>query len=221
MVYVMLARLPNLYRHVLLVCALTLGAISVPQAHPHMWVDLRSHIIVQDDGKVAALYQEWLFDDFFSQALMEDAAKHPDGVEAGITLAVEDILHELRAYDYFTRVSLDEQNIATGTVEMYAAELRGKRVWMSFTVPVVTPADIQTQSLSYAIFDPTYFMEMLHFENEIVTIQGNAPDGCGAQIIDANPSADAIALSQSSSLDDNPDDTIGRLFAQNVVVRCP
>jgi hypothetical protein len=38
--------------------------------------------------------------------------------------------------------------------------------------------------------------------------------------VQPNPSADAIALSQSASLDANPDNTIGRLFAETVHVKC-
>jgi ABC-type uncharacterized transport system substrate-binding protein len=53
--------------------------VSLIRAHPHMWVDLNSQIVMGDDGMVTAINQEWLFDDFFSTALIEDATNHPQG----------------------------------------------------------------------------------------------------------------------------------------------
>ena len=81
--------------------------------------------------------------------------------------------------------------------------------------------DLAVQNFSYAIFDPTYYIEMFHPEGDTIAFEGNAPADCGTWIEQPNPSADAIALSQSASLDAKPDDTIGRLFAETVHVKCP
>jgi len=43
-------------------------------AHPHMWVDLESRVMLHNDGRSIAIQQTWLFDDFFSTAVMEDVA---------------------------------------------------------------------------------------------------------------------------------------------------
>ena len=91
---------------------------------------------------------------------------------------------------------------------------------MDFTVAIESHVDLGAQNFSYAIFDPTYYIEMFHREGETITIDGDAPAGCSTEIVQPNPSADAIALSQSASLDANPDDTIGRLFAETVHVKC-
>ena len=79
---------------------------------------------------------------------------------------------------------------------------------------------MKVQNFSYAIFDPTYYVEMLHFENEQVTFLGDAPEGCDTQILQPNPSTEAIALSQSAGLDLRPNSSIGRLFAETVQIKC-
>ena len=38
-----------------------------------MWIDLKTDVIFEDTDKIVAIYQEWLFDDFYSTALLEDA----------------------------------------------------------------------------------------------------------------------------------------------------
>jgi ABC-type uncharacterized transport system substrate-binding protein len=197
-----------------------MGSIMPAQAHPHMWIDLRSQIVMQGDNQVSAIYQEWLFDDFFSTALIEEASRNPDGVDAGINAEVQRIMDNLQEYGYFTLVSADDQNVSLGKVDSFEAELRDKRIWISFTVPVSDRINMQTQTFSYAIFDPTYYIEMYHFENETVAFLGDAPKGCKANIIPPNPSNEAIALSRSSSLDAKPDSSIGRLFAETVIVNC-
>ena len=150
---------------------LLIGSIASADAHPHMWIDLRSQIVMQGDGQVSAIYQEWLFDDFFSTALIEEAAQNPEGVGVGIIAEVQRIVDNLQAYDYFTLVSVDDANVRLGVIESFKAELRENRIWISFSVPVSDHINVQTQTLSYAIFDPTYYIEMYHFENETVAFQ--------------------------------------------------
>ena len=57
-------------------------------------------------------------------------------------------------------------------------------------------------------------------EGETVSFFGDIPSSCSTKIEQPNPSADAVALSQSTTLDNNADDTVGRLFAETVHVSC-
>ena len=41
-------------------------------AHPHMWVDLESRVILDDEHGDIDIQQIWLFDDFFSTAVIVD-----------------------------------------------------------------------------------------------------------------------------------------------------
>ena len=220
MVFVMLTKTSYLKRWLAAAGCLLMGSSVTAHAHPHMWIDLRSQIVTQIDSHVTAIHQEWLFDDFFSTALIEEAAYNSDGVDVGITAEIQKIMDNLQAYDYFTLVTVDDQNVRLGEVKSFKAELRENRIWVSFTVPIPDHIDVQAQNFSYAIFDPTYYIEMYHFEDAKVAFSGHAPSGCSTKIIQPNPSNDAIALSRSSSLDDKPDTSIGRLFAETVTVNC-
>ena len=61
---------------------------------------------------------------------------------------------------------------------------------------------------------------MLHVEDASILIEGDLAQECSSSIEQPNPSADAVALSQSTTLDNNADDTVGRLFAETVHVSC-
>ena len=199
---------------------LSIGWTTLANAHPHMWVDLKSQIVLHDDGGPSAINQEWLFDDFFSTALIEEASLHPDGIEAGLRQEITEIMSNLQPYDYFTLVKRDGESLPLTWIGDATAEVRGNRVLMRFTVTIEGPIDLVTQKFSYAIFDPTYYIEMFHAEGQTIAFEGGTPAGCSTEIEQPNPSAEAIALSQSVSLDVNPDNTIGRLFAETVHVKC-
>ncbi len=193
---------------------------SAAAAHPHMWIDLKSRIILQDDGQVSGIYQEWLFDDFFSTALLEEAARHPQGVAKGVRQHVATIMDNLEPYEYFTLIEMDGTPVPLYLDGDFTAEIRENRVWVNFTVSLKRSVDLTSNKFTYAVFDPTYYIEMFHAENETFSFEGDAPDGCSPKIIEPNPSANAISLSQSAGLDAIPDDTIGRLFAETVAVTC-
>ena len=216
----MLVKMHNLRQCIISACCLIIGSVSVSIAHPHMWVDLKSQIILDGNEKVSAIYQEWLFDDFFSAAMIEEAALHPEGVEIAIRQKIDELMQNLEPYNYFTVAKRGEDTLPLTQRGDVVAEIRENRVWMGFTVAIENHVDLKEQNFSYAIFDPTYYIEMYHPEGAIVSFDGDAPDDCGVEIVQPNPSAEAIALSRSASLDANPDNTIGRLFAETVRVEC-
>ncbi len=215
------AKMRELVTLVIGVGCLLMAAVLPASAHPHMWVDLQSRIVLHDDGSPSAIHQEWLFDDFFSTALIEEAGLHPDGVEAGLRQKIVEIMANLQPYDYFTLIKRDGDTLPLSLVGDVSAAIVENRVQMEFTVAIDDNVDLAVQNFSYAIFDPTYYIEMFHPEGDTIAFEGNAPADCGTWIEQPNPSADAIALSQSASLDAKPDDTIGRLFAETVHVKCP
>jgi len=212
---------------VLRVCALaattfflTLSSVTSALGHPHMWVDLESRVVLNiDDGSVA-IQQVWLFDDFFSTSVIEDSSLYPGGTNAGIQNEIERITEALKPYNYFTEIEMGGKKLSSTLVGDISWEVIDNRIKMSFTVAPNESSVSDVQGWSYAIFDPTYYIEMLHAEGSSITIDGNFAQKCNAWIEQPNPSADAVALSQSTILDNNADDTVGRFFAETVHVSC-
>ncbi len=51
----------------LLALMLCFAAVSLPaRAHPHAWIDLRSTVVLDAAGRVTAIEQQWLFDQFYT-----------------------------------------------------------------------------------------------------------------------------------------------------------
>ena len=210
----------NLKRYALIAWTLFATSLSTAEAHPHMWIDLKSEIIIQDQTLVSAIYQEWLFDDFFSASLIEEASQNPKGREVGIKAVVEEILDNLEPHDYFTLINVNGKKISSNPIKSFEVDVRENRVWVSFSLPISKEVDLTAQSLAYSIFDPTFYIEMLYFEGETVSFNGDFPTSCSTKIKQPNPSTEAVLLSRSPDLDKVPDQSIGRLFAETVVVNC-
>lgn len=218
--YATLVTKSNLKRYARIAWALFATSLSTAEAHPHMWIDLKSEIIIQDQTLVSAIYQEWLFDDFFSASLIEEASQNPKGREVGIKAVVEEILDNLEPHDYFTLINVNGKKISSNPIKSFEVDVRENRVWVSFSLPISKEVDITAQSLAYSVFDPTFYIEMLHFEGETVSFTGDVPTSCSTKIDQPNPSTEAVLLSRSPDLDKVPNQSIGRLFAETVVVNC-
>ena len=209
------------------VCALAattffsaLSSVTSALGHPHMWVDLESRVVLNiDDGSVA-IQQVWLFDDFFSTSVIEDSSLYPGGTNAGIQREIERIIDALKPYNYYTEIEMGGKKLSSTLVGDVSWEVIDNRIKMRFTVAPNESSVSDLQGWSYAIFDPTYYIEMLHAEGSSITIDGDFAQKCNSWIEQPNPSADAVALSQSTILDNNADDTVGRVFAETVHVSC-
>ena len=62
----------------ILACAL--GAAAPAMAHPHVWVEMRSDVVFNDQGLITALNLMWTFDDNYTQMALDGLDTNGDGV---------------------------------------------------------------------------------------------------------------------------------------------
>lgn len=196
----------------------TLGAGPVA-AHPHAWIDLRSTVMLNEKGHVIGLQQEWLFDDFYTAVATEATGSASEKGTDWTALAKEN-LESLQAFDYFTQALADGKKVALSKVTEYSSEVRGGRLWMRFLVPFAKPIDPAAQTFSYSVFDPTYYIEILHMKGDVVAFQGAGGNRCSGHIVKPKPSTELVLLAQALDKNAKSDDTLGQMFAEKVNVSC-
>lgn len=212
---------PVLWRAALL-CGAWLAAAGPAAAHPHGWIDVWSTLEFDDKGQPVALRQVWLFDEYYSAFAVEgldqdgDGAPDPKGLEA----LLEENLSNLAAYDYFTRIERNGLAVGIGEAAEASSRMRGDRLEMSFLVPIAKPEPIGDAALSYAIFDPTYYIEMLHAEEDTAVRLVGAPPGCGFALSAPMPDPETVALASMLDRTESAGDTLGAQFAEQVAVQC-
>lgn len=190
-------------------------------AHPHAWIDLRVSVLFTEAGNLKALRQEWAFDPTYSHLLLEDlAAGQPDlDLDTALQVMAERMLGNLREHDYFTEIEMGALRLEPAPARNGSLNLRQRRLHLQFELPLEAARPDPTQPLSYRVYDPTYWIEILHDAEDVIHLAGGS--GCSTRIESPRPEARLVAY--AATLDRNqraPIEDLGRPFAEVVSVEC-
>jgi len=199
--------------------AAALAASPAAWAHPHMWIDARAALQFDAQGRLAAVRQEWLFDEMFGAYATQGLPRTQGGGLSPETLRGlagqwmgalgEPISH------YFTTVTHDGQRQAFDAPRDAAVDWNPatSRLRLSFVLPLKSPVAPGAQGVSVDIYDPTYFVAYDFGEagSGTVTLQA-APPGC--RVAYRPPKMpDFKTLQQLAAIPADPDALPEELFA--------
>ena len=190
------------------------------RAHPHAWIDLRSAVVLNESGHVIAIEQQWFFDPLYTVFATDDLTLTAGTQKKALTALARINLQRLHTHGYFTEVRMEGAKIDLGRVSEFESDLREGRLWMRFVVPLVVPIDPTRHKVSFAVFDPTYYVEILHLRDDIVSFRGSDSGDCYGQIIPPKPTTEAILWARAMDRDATPDATLGKVFAEQVEITC-
>jgi ABC-type uncharacterized transport system substrate-binding protein len=208
--------------HVCAALALISLAIGPADAHPHVWVTLRSEILYSPEGTVTGVRHAWTFDDMFSAYALQGIAHAKKGQYTRQELAslAQVNVESLKEYDYFTFARADGRKLNFTEPVDYWLEYKNPALVLHFTLPLKTPA--LAKALKIEVYDPTIFVDFEFAKDSPVQLSA-APAQCALTVdLPHEPTpAEQLKLSQ---LDDTPLDassTYGEIFANKMLVRCP
>ncbi len=192
------------------------------RAHPHAYIDFLIELRFDAEGRVAALRQTWLFDEFYTAFVTAGADANWDGKPDPEMLeaVTRENIKNLAEYDYFTHVSSGEAKVSFGTASEVATAMRDQRLVMSFTLPLATPVSASDMPLNYSLYDPTYYIEMLHAKDGEPIAFASPPKPCTFEKKIPKPDADIVIMAASLGKNESGGDGLGVLFAEKVTVRC-
>lgn len=197
--------------------ALYAATCTAAAAHPHAWIDVRTTIILNGD-RMQAIEEEWLFDEFHTVFALSAVKGRTD--KASLLDLARRNLANLKPYGYFTEVTVNGSRAETGTVETFDSAMRGKRLWLRFVLPVALPPSLKSKPVLVSIYDPTYYIEMLHQEGEPIYFRGDNSDKCLGNIRPPKPTMREIARASALDRSATADTSLGRVFAQKVILTC-
>ena len=205
----------------LLAGIMLLAAAATPaEAHPHAWIDVKVKVLFDKQQRIYALEETWIFDPLYTAFSLEGVKRGKDG--APDQKALDALMHvnmnNVKAYDYMTEVvSGDAKSKFSGVRDIKSSET-DKRLLLTFTLLLATPVDTRKGPVEYAIFDPTYYIEMLHAEGGGAIVLSGADASCTYRLIPPNPNPDAIGLAASLDRTQSSGNGLGRFFAEHVVI---
>ena len=82
------------------------------------------------------------------------------------------------------------------------------------------PLDPTVSPVDYMVFDPTYYIEMLHAEGGGAIQLSGAGADCKYVLTPPNPDPNAVGLAASLDKTQSAGNELGQLFAERVTIRC-
>ena len=67
-------------RYIVMAALMANFAGSQAQAHPHVWIEMRSDVVLTDDGLIKGINLEWTFDDGYTQMALDGLDVDGDGI---------------------------------------------------------------------------------------------------------------------------------------------
>ena len=196
-------------------------AIKPAFSHPHAWIDLKTEPIFNDAGNMTGLRQFWLFDDFYSAFVMEDMPKASDGLydQKALDELARMNLQNLEEYHYFTVIKANEKPLKLGKVTSFKTFMEGNRLAMEFDVPLKTATSPIKELIDYQVYDPGYYIEILHFKSDdAITLP---EDGrCVYNLIPPAPPKEMSLLAAGLDRNQIAEDGFGAYFAETVALTC-
>ncbi|WP_252106201.1 MULTISPECIES: DUF1007 family protein [unclassified Halomonas] len=199
---------------------------SDAQAHPHGWIDLSVNVVTDAQGRVTSLDQIWRMDPFYSLIVFDELRNVADATfEEGLDQLGQDIRANLSAQHYFTSVWLDGEPQALGEVSEYTTYQSNNRLVYMFSLPLAEPVALDDGRLEYQIYDPTYYIEVVHEEQDgapaesALALVGDETS-CTLSITPADPDPELVLQAALLDKGEQGEPELGRYFAETGHIDC-
>ena len=198
-------------------------------AHPHVWADMRSELVMSDEGFVTGVRVLWTTDKTYALDALDGFTKTPDGNYSPEDLKklTDENLSALSEYNYFIffRFNGEKQKIGTASEGQQAFNPKDGRLTLEFFVPLEQPLDPRKGTITLKVYDPDFFIDFEYLPPKPLLISKPLPQGCTASLlpIPKDPKLDDTRLMLAGKDKAwKPDDAedFGGLFAQAVEVKC-
>jgi ABC-type uncharacterized transport system substrate-binding protein len=199
------------------------AAATPAEAHPHVWVTVKSALTFNAQGKVSGVVHDWVFDEMYSSFATQGLAKAGELVkrEQFAPLAKENA-GSLADIGYFTTLKIGGKPAEFGSVTDYWMEERPDHlVQFHVTLPLKTPAAIP-KFATLRVADPEYFIDF-EFDDKAPVTLVSAPEGCSASVAKPRPleTDDKKKLDESFFTNLSPGSNFGFKMASSAIIACP
>jgi ABC-type uncharacterized transport system substrate-binding protein len=200
---------------------------ALAEAHPHVWVSMRSDVVFTADGKIEGIDVEWTFDDAYAAEALDGMDANGDGEysQAELEPLTKENLSSLNDYKYFTFMKAGGKLLDTAPPTNAGQTYNGKKLQLHFEIPLLVPYDPHKGDFSVKIYDPEFFIAFDYAKEAPVNMQDGMPQGCAFTLkpvptdAELNTTLAMLATKDRTWKPENGED-FGALFAQPVIISC-
>ena len=158
-----------------------LALTGVAQAHPHVWITIKSELLYAPDGTLTGIRHAWSFDDMFSVFATQGIAQKDKGKFSREELAplAEINVSSLKEFDYFTFVTADGAKVALTDPAKgeYWLDFKDSALTLNFVLPLKQP--VKAKELNVEVYDPSIFIDFSFAKSDDAVKFVNKPANCG------------------------------------------
>lgn len=196
-------------------------------AHPHVWIEMRSDVVFNDQGQISAMNLMWIFDDGYAQMALDGLDTNGDGVysPSEIDPLTKENIASLKDYDFFTVMRFNGEKQALGEVTQFGQIYSNGKLQLHMQVPLKNPLDPTKGEFVAKVYDPDFFIALDYAKEEPVSVIGAMPRNCMLAVKPVPTDAEVEqtrAMLATKGPDWRPENNedFGALFAQPVTIQC-
>lgn len=197
---------------------LWLGSQSLAWGHPHSWIDMVCRPQIDAQGRLTAFKLSWLFDEFYTATLLDDAKGQPS--QTFLAELAKQSQTTLKEGHYLLHFRGRTPAPSFGPVDDFSYSLFQGQLRLDFTLPLAKAVDLTRQTLDYAIYDNTYYIDMSHHAPDAIQLEGPGASRCKAIYHVPQPSAKDIEYASSLDINQQGDEGLGEVFAEWISLHC-
>jgi len=206
-----------------LAAILALAFAGAAQAHPHVWVTMKTDLVYGADGTVTGVRHAWSFDDMFSAFATQglEAKVKGEFTRDELKPLAKVNVESLKEYDFFTYATADgKKTELTDPLPEYWLDFKDQVLTLNFTLPFKKP--VKAKELKVEVYDPSIFVDFAFNKEQPVQLVG-APAQCKleTELPREMTMAEGQALSRIPADQVNTSMMWGAQFANKILVKCP
>ncbi len=185
-------------------------------AHPHMFIDTRLAISLEENN-LKGIGITWWFDPMFTASIQADFDEDKNGSfdAREVGLIQEYAFSNLKNYDYFTFVTEGGSTLVPETIETFTARLDQGTLVYEFYTSFSRP--ISGKTFAVAIYDDTFWCDITYTDKNPVQLIGN--NNAEWELVENRNMA--ITYDNSIAIDRNGKNYSGTAYPQQIVVHIP
>ena len=193
-------------------------------AHPHYWIDLKTDMILDEQGRLAAIRQHWAFDLFFSMMTVADVVNEHGDKQVGLKKMGSQMISNLAKQQYFSVLTIDGTEVVLPRPSQFQltenTQPEQPILELDMRFDMTSPLVIKDKDLVWSVFDPTYYIAMNYSKAENIAIQGGKGAQCKLDLDAPNPSSELTEYAQSLDRTQKDTDGLGIQFAEKIRINC-
>jgi len=137
-------------------------------SHPHVFI-YNSIKVVFDEKGLAGFKLKWVFDDMFSNMIINDFDKNKNGLfeQSEIETIKNGAFSNLKKFDYFTHIKVNDKPFKVEFVKNFSAEIKDNILIYRFFVPCRVQAGSSFKEARISIYDISFYSSVFLIKDPV------------------------------------------------------